>query len=60
MNKKEFIALANVIRANPATFSREAVKALADFCAQQNPNFKPDRWLDYIAGHCGPNGGKVK
>lgn len=31
--------------------------ALADFCAAQNGNFKRDRWLGYIAGECGPNGG---
>jgi hypothetical protein len=35
-------------------------EALADFCAQQNSNFKRDRWLSYIAGECGPNGGAVK
>ena len=35
------------------------VKALADFCQSQNSQFKRDRWLDYIAGECGPNGGKV-
>jgi hypothetical protein len=34
--------------------------ALADFCKAQNPNFNRDRWLDYIAGKCGKNGGKVK
>lgn len=33
---------------------------LADFCQSTNPNFKRDRWLDYIAGKCGPNGGAVK
>ena len=30
---------------------------LADFCQAQNPNFKRDRWLGYIAGECGPYGG---
>ena len=34
--------------------------ALADFCQAQNSNFKRDRWIDYINGECGPNGGKVK
>ena len=29
----------------------------ADFCQRQNGNFKRDRWLSYIAGDCGPNGG---
>ncbi len=30
---------------------------LADFCALQNHNFKRDRWISYIKGECGPNGG---
>jgi hypothetical protein len=32
---------------------------LADFCASQNPRFDRSRWLGYIAGENGPNGGKV-
>ena len=36
MSKKDFVALANVIRD------------------------QPQRWFDYIAGKCGPNGGAVK
>lgn len=36
------------------------VEELANFCAQQNSRFNRERWLDYIAGNCGPNGGKVK
>ena len=32
---------------------------LADFCASQNSRFDRERWLGYIAGECGPNGGKV-
>jgi hypothetical protein len=35
------------------------VKVLADFCAAQNPRFDRELWLAYIAGHCGPNGGKL-
>lgn len=31
--------------------------ALAEFCAQQNYTFKRKRWLAYINGECGPNGG---
>lgn len=33
---------------------------LAEFCKSQNSNFMMDRWVDYINGECGPNGGKVK
>jgi hypothetical protein len=34
--------------------------ALADFCKSQNPRFDRERWLNYIAGKCGPNGGAKK
>ncbi len=36
------------------------VVMLADFCKQQNDRFDRERWLGYIAGRCGSNGGKVK
>jgi hypothetical protein len=65
MTKKDFIALADMIRHhnqfnthNP--FSPAQVKRLADFCKSTNSNFMKDRWLDYIAGNCGKNGGAVK
>lgn len=40
MSKKQLIALANIIRYNPAAFSPEAVNALANFCQQQNPQLQ--------------------
>lgn len=33
---------------------------LADFCKSQNGAFDRDRWLGYIDGTNGPNGGPVK
>jgi hypothetical protein len=33
------------------------INHLADFCQSQNPNFNRDRWLGYIAGTNGKNGG---
>jgi len=71
MSKKDFIALADTLRAVRASYSPhwdanlfracdDHVKALADFCAGQNPNFNRERWLDYIAGKCGPSGGSIK
>ena len=60
MSKKPFIALANLIRARPHCFSELAVERPADFCQDQNPRFMRIRWLDYIRGECGSNGGKVK
>ena len=66
MTKKHFIALADVLRTIKPTdksFQRMQwnidVNALADFCYSQNPNFNRSRWMGYIAGECGPNGGKV-
>ena len=55
MSKKHFIALANTVKT--MQLSQDQIAALANFCAAQNPNFNRQRWLDYIAGHCGPNGG---
>ena len=72
MTKKHFIALAdavvehnrikrNVFGANAERqcFNVEQLEALADFCAEQSPLFKRDRWLGYIAGTNGKNGGPV-
>ena len=58
MTKKDFIALADIIRANRTQFSDEAIQTLSVFCARQNVNFMRNRWVSYIEGTCGPNGGK--
>lgn len=69
MSKKDFVALADALRpvlfgANDSDVSEFAknsvINALARFCGEQNPNFKEDRWRDYLAGKVGPNGGAVK
>ena len=66
MTKKDFIALADMIRhakhlkETADQFTPFQIGLIADFCASQNPNFKRDRWLDYIAGKCGKNGGAIK
>lgn len=65
MSKKDFIALADVIRdynkdagdIGQCPFDKRQTELLADFCYQQNSNFNRDRWLAYVAGTCGPNGG---
>ena len=65
MTKKDFIALAirthNAIadESHPA-FTKSQLDTLANFCRAQNPAFKTDRWLDYIDGKCGQNGGKIE
>ena len=63
MTKKNFIALADTIKAqnsNPydTPFTLSQLGKLADFCAEQNPQFNRSRWLGYIAGTNGENGGK--
>ncbi len=74
MTKRDFIALADTIKAlenyygahygdltRGATVESVAKRyreALADFCQSQNPRFDYQLWLDYIAGKCGPSGGK--
>ena len=71
MSKKHFIALADAIREmEPINLKQKDSRAtaehrqwelmrdgLADFCQSQNSNFKRDRWLGYIAGTNGKNGG---
>lgn len=64
MKKKELIALADAIKRANSTlssptnqFSAIQIELLADFCQSQNPAFKRERWLSYIAGECGKNGG---
>jgi hypothetical protein len=38
----------------------QSIAAVADVCAAANPRFNRGRWLAYIAGECGPNGGAVR
>lgn len=68
MSKKDFIALADAIRTHnrhaahmhETQFTQDQINALADFCKSQNGNFMRDRWLAYVAGECGKNGGSIK
>lgn len=65
MTKKHFIALADVIKSHNYhdkgyEFNATQIDILADFCQSANSNFKRDRWINYINGTCGKNGGKVK
>lgn len=58
MSKKDFIALADALMGtNP---SAEVLDALVSFMRRQNPRFMEDRWRAYLAGECGPCGGKVR
>lgn len=63
MTKKHFIELADKIKwasKGDYPFNAESIAHLADFCQSQNPRFNRERWLSYIKGECGKNGGKVK
>jgi hypothetical protein len=62
MTKKDFVALAEALRIHNRTadgrteFTPDHLRVLADFCASQDPNFNPKRWVDYIAGECAQAG----
>ena len=67
MTKQDFSALADAIKAHnsepdevaPDEFNPEHLETLADFCAAQNPAFNRARWIGYIKGENGPNGGSI-
>jgi hypothetical protein len=56
VTKKHCIALADYAREVGLTEGQQRI--LADLLAQQNPRFNRERWLGYIAGTNGKNGGK--
>ena len=69
MSKGDFIALADALRSERPGINWSPnkhvqwnldVKAIANVCAASNVAFKRDRWLSYVMGECGPNGGKIK
>ena len=67
MTKKDFIALADDLKSynrkmegTGEEFSRIQIDFLADCLKAQNSAFNRERWLGYIAGTCGKNGGAVK
>ena len=74
MTKKHFIALADTLKAlEPINLKQKDARAsaehrqwettvqrLADFCAAQNDQFNRKRWLGYIAGSNGKNGGRCQ
>lgn len=63
MTKKDFVALADLIKVRRWKERDGAglfIQDLADFLEGQNPRFLRHRWLDYVQGFCGPNGGAVR
>jgi hypothetical protein len=66
MTKQHCIALADALRetrpaehwdANKRLQWQMDVDAIASVCARANSRFNRERWLGYIRGECGPNGG---
>ena len=64
ITKKQIIEIADTIK----DIARDAdglielslvVDKFADYLAAQNPNFKRERFIAYVNGECGPNGGMV-
>ncbi len=64
MSKKDFIALADMIRDHNRigddVFTDHQIEALAAFCKRENYAFKRERWIGYIKGENGQNGGAIK
>lgn len=63
MSRREFIELADLIIYERG-FGRDRwkdvnVESLAGFCQRANNRFNKVRWLAYIDGECGPNGGAI-
>lgn len=60
MTKKHFIRLAEYIKkCDPycEPFTAKQIEYLAYFCHEANPHFNRERWINFIGGFCGPNGG---
>jgi hypothetical protein len=66
VSKKHFIALAECMKEARPIMHEDTDKfrqwyndvlALARFCQEQNPRFNRERWIGYIKGENGPNGG---
>ena len=63
MTKAELIIFADYLRDTDSYcehFTDNQLEHLADFCHSQNPAFKRDRWLGYIHGENGKNGGRTE
>lgn len=69
MTKKDFILIADKLKdvlldPSPANRYRttvpkaDVIDALCQAFKESNLAFKEDRWREYLADRCGPNGGK--
>ena len=65
MYRKQFVALAEEIkhhnRINPEhAFDAVQLASIMRFLKSENPQFNAERWVGFIAGENGANGGRVK
>ena len=69
MTKKDYIAIGRELREFPVNTGRTVLtpesakiliaQRLANVFQADNPRFNRERFLNFVAGKCGPNGGKV-
>lgn len=60
MTKKDFIEIADAIRGTVFADDEISINRLCAVMEKSNPKFKRDRWLAYLRGEVGPNGGTAK
>lgn len=63
MSKKNFIALADYLKDTCGycePFTAAQVEHLANFCHAQNYRFNRERFIGYVKGENGPNGGSIR
>ncbi len=60
MTKKDFIALADELNARGIDLPFQIEIALCSFMKGRNHAFNQSRWVNYLHGRCGPNGGIKK
>ena len=66
MSRKDFIVIADEIKeyarlsGTNEPFTGTQLATLAQAFQRCNPNFDAVRWLDYVEGGRGPNGGEIK
>lgn len=58
MSKKHFISIGRAIREN-GTFTESQLETLSEEFKRINPRFNRSRWIGFIKGENGPNGGTL-
>jgi hypothetical protein len=62
MRKKELIAFGHWLRENRVAFgfSVSQIEWIADYLSTRNARFHRERWVGFVYGRNGPNGGRVR